>query len=41
LIFPDRSVILDGRDKVLICSPKTPTKASEALGWLKNHCSAL
>ncbi len=41
LIFPDRSVILDGRDKVLICSPKTPTKASEALRWLKSHCSAL
>ena len=38
LIFPDRSVILDGRNSVRVCSPKAPTKASEALGWLKSHC---
>ncbi|MFA0887953.1 MAG: hypothetical protein ACC613_02510 [Synergistales bacterium] len=37
LIFPDRSVILDGKDGVRVCDPVDTPGTSEALMWLERH----
>lgn len=38
LIFPDHSVILDGKEGVSVYGAENKPRASEADRWLKQHC---
>jgi hypothetical protein len=38
LIFPDHSVILDGKDGISISGGENSPRSSEADKWLDEHC---
>lgn len=40
LIFPDHSVILDGKEGVSVCDAGTRPRSSEAERWLERHSRA-